>query len=94
MKILVRNLPRETTEAELLALFKEYGVVQYCKVVMDRATGKSKGFGFVDMPLVGEAKVAIKGLNARDVGGNKIRVKKAEQGEVGVAGKGSRDELQ
>lgn len=94
MKILVRNLPRETTEAELLALFKAYGVVQYCKVVMDRATGESKGFAFVDMPLAGEAKVAIKGLNARDVGGNKIRVKKAEQVEAGAAGKVSRDESQ
>ena len=92
MKILVRNLPRETTEDELLALFKEFGVVQYCKVVMDRATGQSKGFAFVDMPLAGEAKVAIKMLNSRDVGGNKIRVKKAEQGASGVAGKGSRDD--
>jgi RNA recognition motif-containing protein len=91
MKILVRNLSRETTEAELLALFKEYGDVQYCKVMMDRATGKSKGFAFVDMPLVGEAKVAIKSLNARDVGGSKIRVKKAETSEAGVAGKGPRD---
>lgn len=92
MKILVRNLPRETTEAELLVLFKEYGGVQYCKLVMDRATGQSKGFGFVDMPLAGEAKVAIKMLNARDVGGNRIRVKKADPGEAGVAAKGSRDE--
>jgi RNA recognition motif-containing protein len=89
MKILVRNLSRETTEAELLALFNEYGDVQYCKVVMDRVTGKSKGFGFVEMSRVGEAKVAIKGLNTRDVGGNKIRVKKAEKSEAGVAGKGS-----
>lgn len=78
MKILVRNLSRETTEAELLALFKEYGDVQYCKLVMDRATGKSKGFGFAEMPRAGEAKVAIKELNTRDVGGNKIRVKKAD----------------
>ncbi|MCU7904379.1 MAG: RNA-binding protein [Candidatus Thiodiazotropha sp. (ex Epidulcina cf. delphinae)] len=78
MKIIVRNLSRETTEAELLTLFKEYGDVQYCKVVTDKATGKSKGFGFVEMPRVGEAKIAIKGLNARDIGGNKIRVKKAE----------------
>lgn len=87
MKILVRNLSRETTEAELLALFKEYGAVQYCTVVMDRATGKSKGFGFVEMPRVGEAKVAIKGLNARDFGGNKIRVKKTENREEGGADK-------
>ena len=87
MKILVRNLSRETTEAELLALFKEYGDVQYCKVVMDKVTGKSKGFGFVEMPSAGEAKVAIKGLNARDIGGNKIRVKKAEKSEADVDGK-------
>jgi RNA recognition motif-containing protein len=88
MKILVRNLSRETTEAELLALFRAYGDVQYCTVVMDRETGKSKGFGFVEMPRAGEARVAIKGLNARDVGGSKIRVKKAEKSEAGVAGKG------
>jgi len=80
MKILVRNLSRETTEDELLALFKVYGDVQYCKVVMDKATGKSKGFGFVEMPRVGEAKVAIKTLNAQEVGGSKIRVKRAETG--------------
>jgi RNA recognition motif-containing protein len=81
MKLLVRNLSRETTEAELLALFSSYGDVQYCKLVMDRETGKSKGFGFVEMPRAGEARVAIKGLNGRDVGGSKIRVKKAEQHE-------------
>jgi RNA recognition motif-containing protein len=90
MKILVRNLSRETTEAELLALFSAYGDVQYCKLVMDRATGKSKGFGFVEMPRAGEARVAIKGLNARDVGGSRIRVKKAEDREEGVAAKGSK----
>lgn len=87
MKILVRNLSRETTEAELLALFEAYGAVQYCKVVMDKATGKSKGFGFVEMPRAGEAKAAIKELNARDIGGNKIRVKKAEKSEEGSVGK-------
>lgn len=81
MKIMMRNLSRETTESELLDLFKAYGDVQYCKLVMDKVTGKSKGFGFVEMPRVGEAKVAIKGLNARDIGGNKIRVKKAEKRE-------------
>ena len=79
MKILVRNLSRETTESELTDLFREYGDVQYCKLVMDRQTGKSKGFGFVEMQRVGEARAAIKNLNARDLGGNKIRVKKAEK---------------
>jgi RNA recognition motif-containing protein len=78
MKILVRNLSRETTEAALLTRFKQYGDVQYCKIVMDPETGKSKGFGFVEMPRAGEAKVAIKGLNASEVDGSKIRVKKAE----------------
>jgi len=87
MKIMVRNLSRETTEAELLALLKEYGDVQYCKLVMDKKTGKSKGFGFVEIPRAGEAKAAIKGLNARDIGGCKIRVKKAEQRAEDVAGK-------
>ena len=87
MKIMVRNLSRETTEAELLALFREYGNVQYCKLVMDKETGKSKGFGFVEIPRAGEAKAAIKGLNAREIGGNIIRVKKAEKRAAGVAGK-------
>ena len=77
MKILVRNLPREMTEEALLALFIEFGDVQYCKVVMDKKTGKSKGFGFVEMPRAGEAKVAIKTLNTKDIDGNNIRVKKA-----------------
>jgi RNA recognition motif-containing protein len=65
----------------MLILFKEYGDVQYCKLVMDKMTGKSKGFGFIEMPRAGEAKAAIKELNYRDVGGNKIRVKKAEKHE-------------
>ena len=89
MKILVRNLARETTEEELLALFKEYGDVQYCKIVMDKKTGISKGFCFVEMPRAGEAKAAIKSLNAKPVGGKNIRVKNAENKEAGVTeGKG------
>ena len=89
MKIMMRNLSRDTTEAELLILFKEYGEVQYCKLVMDKVTGKSKGFGFVEMPRVSEAKAAIKELNYRDVGGNKIRVKKAEMREKSANGNDS-----
>jgi len=84
----VRNLSRETPEAELLALFEEYGDVQYCKLVMDKATGKSKGFGFVEMPRPGEARAAIKGLNYQELDGNRIRVKKAEEREAGVGEKG------
>jgi RNA recognition motif-containing protein len=78
MKLLIRNLPRTTTEEELLAMFNAYGKVQSCTLVMDKDTGDSKGFGFVEMPKQGEAKAAMKSLNFKDIGGNKIRVKKAE----------------
>lgn len=78
MKLLIRNLPRTTTEAELRALFAEHGAVQSCTLVIDKETGASKGFGFVEMPKPGEAKAAIKLLNGLDIAGSKIRVKKAE----------------
>ncbi|MBI5450806.1 MAG: RNA-binding protein [Gammaproteobacteria bacterium] len=81
MKILVRNLSRDTTQDELLELFKGFGAVQYCTLIMDKETGQSKGFAFVEMPKVGEAKLAIKRLNAAEIGGSKIRVKKAEDGK-------------
>jgi len=78
MKLLVRNLDRSTTEAELESLFQAFGTVQSCSLVMDSANGESKGFGFIEMPKIGEAKTAIKSLNNQTVGNNKIRVKKAE----------------
>ena len=78
MKLLIRNLDRVTTEKELKDLFQEFGTVQSCNLVMDKGTGASKGFGFVEMPKTGEAKAAIKNLNNKTVGENKIRVKKAE----------------
>lgn len=78
MKLLVRNLNRATTEAELLALFSTFGKVQSCTLVKDQGTGASKGFGFVSMPKPGDAKAAMKNLNGKDIAGNKIRVKKAE----------------
>lgn len=78
MKLLIRNLSRDTSEAELKTLFEEYGAVQSCNLVMDKQTGGSKGFGFVEMPKSGEAKIAINKLNGKDFAGNKIRVKKAE----------------
>jgi len=79
MKLLIRNLARETTEKELTALFTEFGMVQSCNLVLDTETGKSKGFAFVEMPKVGEVKIAIKELNNKVVAGNKIRVKKADK---------------
>ena len=78
MKLLIRNLDRLTTEAELENLFLKYGTVQSCSIVLDRDTGESKGFGFIEMPKAGEAKAAIKNLNYKEIGDNKIRVKKAE----------------
>jgi len=78
MKLLIRNLSRETTEAELKKLFQEFGTVQKCNLVMDQATGTSKGFGFVEMQKPGPAKAAVKTLNDKVVNGQKIRVKKAE----------------
>ena len=78
MKLLIRNLARTTTQKELLSLFEPFGTVQSCVLVMDKETGASKGFGFVEMPKPGDGKAAMKSLNGKDIAGNKIRVKKAE----------------
>ena len=78
MKLLARNLARTTTEAELKAIFEAYGKVQYCSLAIDKDSGSSKGFAFIEMPRPGDAKAAVKNLNGIDVAGNKIRVKKAE----------------
>ena len=79
MKILVRSLQRTVTEAELLELFKQYGIVAACDLIMDAATGKSKGFAFVDMPNAREGVKAVKGLNTLRLHGHGIRVKIAEE---------------
>ena len=79
MKLLVRNLDRSTTEEQLNELFQSFGKVQSCSLIVDQVSGLSKGFGFVEMPKAGEAKVAIKNLNNKTAGSNKIRVKKAEE---------------
>ena len=78
MKILVRNLDRLVTDAEILDLFKAYGKVDSCVVVKDAETGKSEGFGFVEMPNPREAIKAVKGLNTLKLKGLGIRVKIAE----------------
>lgn len=78
MKLLIRNLARNVTEAEVREMFEGYGRVQSCSLVMDKQSGGSKGFGFVEMPKPGEAKAAMKNLNGTLVAGQKIRVKKAE----------------
>ena len=77
MKLLVRNLARETTEHTLMDMFERFGAVQSCVLVKDAQTGLSKGFGFVEMPRTGEAKAAMKTLNSTQLDGSIIRVEKA-----------------
>lgn len=76
MKILVRNMSRFVSEDDLYKLFEKFGKIQYASIVLDKATGKSKGFGFVEMPKPGDAKAAIKTLNGLEIHGSAIRVKK------------------
>jgi len=78
LKILIRNLSRDITQPELLALFAEHGRVQSCTIVMDAVTGGSKGFGFANMPVPHEAKAAIRALNNHECKGSRMRVKRAE----------------
>jgi RNA recognition motif-containing protein len=78
MKLLIRNLSRETSSETLKTLFEGHGIVQSCNVVLDKATGASKGFAFVEMPKPGDAKAAMISLNNIELDGSKIRVKKAE----------------
>ena len=77
MKLLIRNLARNITEDELQKLFAEHGTVQSCDLVLDKVTGESKGFAFVEMPKIKEAKTAMQALNGKNVEGSTIRVKKA-----------------
>ena len=77
MKLMIRNLARTTTEAQIRTLFEEFGSVQSCTLVMDKTTGVSKGFGFVDLPKPGEAKAAMKNINGKEIDGSKVRVKNA-----------------
>ena len=78
MKIFVAGLPYDLDDAELEEIFEKFGKVVSAKVAMDRETGKSKGFGFVDMPNEVEAKEAIEGLNDISLGKKPLIVKQAE----------------
>lgn len=78
MKLLIRNLARTTTESDLRDLFEAFGQVQSCSIVLDAETGRSKGFGFVEMPKAGEAKAAVSNLNDVHLDGERIRVKNAK----------------
>jgi len=78
MKLIIRNLDRSTTEAELTTLFQQYGSLQSCKLVLDEQTGGSKGFAFAVFSKPGDAKAAVKNMNNLQIGENKVRVKRAE----------------
>lgn len=79
MKMIIRNLSRSTTESEIKDLFAKFCEVTACDLVMDKQTGGSKGFGFVEMPNPKHAKYAIKNLNDKTIANSRIRVKVAEE---------------
>ncbi len=87
-KLYVGNLPYSVNDASLLQNFSEYGTVQSAKVMMDRDTGRSKGFGFVEMSSDAEAQSAIDGLNGRSVDGRSITVNVARPKEERPSGFG------
>jgi len=79
MKLMALNLPRNFTEDELAKLFKNHGNIKSCTLVTDEKTGKSKGFGFVEMAVEHEGLETIKKLHNSNVGKNRIRVKQASE---------------
>ena len=89
MNIFVAGLPYDLDDAELEEIFEKFGKVNSAKVAMDRETGKSKGFGFVEMPNEAEAKEAIEGLNDISLGKKPLVVKAAEDRPGGGRSGGS-----
>jgi RNA recognition motif-containing protein len=77
MNIYVGNLPYGMSDAELQEAFAAHGTVSTAKVVMDRQTGRSRGFGFVEMENDSEAEAAIQALNGTELGGRKLVVNQA-----------------
>jgi RNA recognition motif-containing protein len=77
MNIFVGNLAYSVTQADLQTLFEEFGTVQSAALITDRETGRSRGFGFVEMDNA-DADAAIKALNGKDLGGRNIKVNQAE----------------
>lgn len=80
MNIYIGNLPSSVTGDNLQTLFAEFGEVQAYKVILDRRTNQSKGFGFVEMPSNSEADQAIKALNGKMIDGRTIKVNPADSG--------------
>jgi len=81
MNIFVAKLNYDTVEEDLRSAFEGYGEVESVKIIMDKFTGRSKGFGFVEMPNDDDGYKAIQGLNDTEMDGRTIVVKKAEPRE-------------
>src|SRR3954451_11555818 len=86
--IYVGNLPWSTTTDDLYAMFQQYGAVTRAQVVTDRETGRSRGFGFVEMPNEAEANAAIEALNNQPMSGRPLTVNIAKPREGGGGGGG------
>lgn len=81
MNLYVSNLSYSMNDSELRAAFEAYGTVSSARVITDRDSGRSRGFGFVEMPVETEALAAINGLNNQPVGGRPIKVVEARPKE-------------
>ena len=81
MNIYCGNLSYALSESELRDAFANYGAVSSVKILTDRETGRSRGFGFVEMPNQAEAEAAVANLNGKDVGGRPLRVNEARPRE-------------
>jgi RNA recognition motif-containing protein len=77
MNIYVGSLSYEVTEEELMEAFQAFGTVESVNIIKDKFTGRSRGFGFVEMPAKDEAQAAIDGLNGQEFKGRRLSVNKA-----------------
>lgn len=85
-KLYVGNLGYGVTNSDLSKLFEPHGTVESAQVIMDRDTGRSKGFGFVEMKTPEEAQAAIAALNGQDADGRALKVNEAKPREEGSRG--------
>lgn len=85
-KLYVGNLPFSTTDAELRSAFEAHGEVASATIVMDRETGRPRGFGFVEMPNDAEADAAVNAMNGQQLGGRALVVNEARPREAGGGG--------
>jgi cold-inducible RNA-binding protein len=88
MKLYVGNLSFSTSEAELRQLFEAHGQVTSASLVMDRETGRPRGFGFVEFANDEEARAAIEAVNGKNIGGRNLTVNEARPREAGGGGGG------